>query len=193
MTQFDEIECGGGGLCGWLSVDYWLETLPHLQMFDSKAELAREIGNGMLDAHIVLTLLREIAEKPRDYCMPNMFIIKENKAFVWVMSHAFDSCNSEAAMNSQRMYTPAAVAHLDVSQIRQWICNQVLNKTVWFNEVWCLALNYLSGLVCNNVGLVLLSKFNGNIVAQQYVQRGSNMFIMNCANTHWVAVKFRGS
>lgn len=190
--QMKLIECGGAGLCGWLSVDYWLEQLPQLEMYDSKAELTREIQNGMLETHIVLTIVREILDKPKYYCNPNIFPIKEDAAFTWVLHHPLDQSNAAPAFtdSSLLVYRREVVAHFDTAHLRQWMCHQVLNKSVWFDEVWCLALNHLSSMQLNDTGLVLLTMFNGKVMAQQFATRASNIFIMNCSNTHWVAVDF---
>lgn len=183
MIKLEEV--GGGGHCGWLSVN---RALGSLVSNGSRQYLYEQMLNNKVPAYVVLSVLRQMydmVETPHDPVFIFMNQNKQNPGVRYVLEHPLE--------DGRTLYKETGVG-VAAKTVSEWMAEFFLKgpEPLWLDEMWATLLNYTDLFRTHSLNLVLLAKYKNRykVVPLKPLRRLDNcFFIYNTGANHWQAVK----
>lgn len=186
MIKFED--CGGGGHCGWLSINRGLGTLvPN----GSRNYLYEQMSTNRVPAYVALSILRRMydgIETPHDPVFIFMNQNKQNPGIKYVLDHPLE--------DGRTLYKETGVG-VSAKMVSEFFADFFLKgpEPLWLDEMWATLLNYTDLFRTNRLNLVLLAKYKNRykVVPLKPLRRLDNcFFIYNTGHNHWQAVSIGG-
>jgi hypothetical protein len=203
-AQIALIECGGGGRCGWLSINKIINNLTEIGVttYDSEAELAQDLLSDSIPHHILLSALRDMFDDVKDV-HATAFVhefMNTNAAAQFVRFNSLECAETQMLINGQRpVYKPEALAKAgvgvrSVQDVRQWMSRLLGSRarSGWFNQTWAMLWNYSTFATRHNLSLALIAQFKCSYFMEFYKSPTPGtqcIFLYNHTNMHWVAAQ----